>query len=264
LLQHLRRAREDYELETYGRRERYWNGLTNRWNNSLAAAQKLLAATTAEAPPMSSQIPKPIVPGSAEPPAIPFYKSGVLNLSLTSVAGSATAIFNAWRPGVPWHQQLDVQLPLWLALFGGAGTAFKRVMAEAQPLTLTQKAADEIVKEKAAEASASATAAPASAGGVFHPVPTQQALPPLTQLPLEHLARELPLVVNMLMSIVPAIGAAGALVDEAVDPASRIGANGSARPARMLLRDESAPSPAEESSANQDRAPHGAVSPAAA
>lgn len=39
LLLELRAAREAYEIATYGKRSLLWEGLTNRWNNSLAAAQ---------------------------------------------------------------------------------------------------------------------------------------------------------------------------------------------------------------------------------
>jgi hypothetical protein len=241
LLQHLRRAREDYEIATYGRREKYWKGLTNRWNNSLAAAQKLLPGTTEkEVSAMSAQTPVPAIPGSAEPPAIPFYKSGVINLSLGSVAAALTAVVNAWKPGVPWHQQLDVQLPLWLALAGGAGTAYKRIMAKAQPVTLTQKGADDIIKEKAEGAGVAATPRPAVVGQEFRPV---QALPPLTQLPLEHLARELPLVIDVLRGIVPAIGVVEALVDRAGEITRRADGDGAANEAGTQSPREPGPSP---------------------
>lgn len=40
LLLEMRRAREQYEIVTYGNRAALWAGLTNRWNNSLKAAQE--------------------------------------------------------------------------------------------------------------------------------------------------------------------------------------------------------------------------------
>lgn len=43
LLTRLRAAREEYEREVVGYREVFWRGLTNRWNNALAAAKKFQA-----------------------------------------------------------------------------------------------------------------------------------------------------------------------------------------------------------------------------
>ena len=39
LLAALRVAREKYEMRVAGRREKFWKGLVNRWDNSLAFAQ---------------------------------------------------------------------------------------------------------------------------------------------------------------------------------------------------------------------------------
>ena len=39
LLTALRAAREQYELRVAGRRERFWKGLVNRWDNSLDFAR---------------------------------------------------------------------------------------------------------------------------------------------------------------------------------------------------------------------------------
>ena len=50
LLTLLRAAREAYEIAKYGRREQYWKGLTNRWNNALAVAKALDAAPPAPKP----------------------------------------------------------------------------------------------------------------------------------------------------------------------------------------------------------------------
>lgn len=47
LLTKLRWAREDYERKVVGYRANFWKGLVNRWNNSLAAAKKLQAASPA-------------------------------------------------------------------------------------------------------------------------------------------------------------------------------------------------------------------------
>ena len=40
LLTRLRKAREDYEVEKYGRRARLWRGLVNRWEKVLRRAQE--------------------------------------------------------------------------------------------------------------------------------------------------------------------------------------------------------------------------------
>lgn len=54
LLMNLRTSREMYEVQTYGRREKYWVGLTNRWNNAYRAAkdlkEKMMSMSTAPAP----------------------------------------------------------------------------------------------------------------------------------------------------------------------------------------------------------------------
>jgi lysozyme family protein len=41
LLDRLRVARESYEVRTYGRREQFWKGLTNRWNAALVLAKDI-------------------------------------------------------------------------------------------------------------------------------------------------------------------------------------------------------------------------------
>lgn len=43
LLTKLRAAREEYELATYGKREQFWKGFTNRWNRALQLAKELSA-----------------------------------------------------------------------------------------------------------------------------------------------------------------------------------------------------------------------------
>jgi hypothetical protein len=37
----LRAAREQYELRVAGRREKFWKGLVNRWDNSLDFARNV-------------------------------------------------------------------------------------------------------------------------------------------------------------------------------------------------------------------------------
>lgn len=49
LLDHLREARERYELKVVGRREQFWTGLVNRWDKSLVTAKKFQAETPASA-----------------------------------------------------------------------------------------------------------------------------------------------------------------------------------------------------------------------
>lgn len=46
LLARLRTAREQYEIQTYGKREKYWNGLTSRWNKVVNDAKGFRAQTS--------------------------------------------------------------------------------------------------------------------------------------------------------------------------------------------------------------------------
>jgi hypothetical protein len=71
LLSKLRVAREEYELEKYGRREALWKGLTNRWNNSLADAKTFGAAPIPVEPPKPVEPPVVVVPPVVVPPITP-------------------------------------------------------------------------------------------------------------------------------------------------------------------------------------------------
>jgi peptidoglycan hydrolase-like protein with peptidoglycan-binding domain len=42
LLTKLRAAREEYELDTFGKRDKFWKGFLNRWNNSMTQAKEFM------------------------------------------------------------------------------------------------------------------------------------------------------------------------------------------------------------------------------
>lgn len=71
LLDKLRKAREEYELEKYGRREKLWKGLVSRWDKALADAksfeEKDIPTVT-----QPSTVPSVTIPGIPATPVLPL------------------------------------------------------------------------------------------------------------------------------------------------------------------------------------------------
>jgi len=180
-------------------------------------------------PPVPTPTPVPIIPDTSRP-AVPWYKSLVFTGSAGSLGAAAVAIAQAYKPGIPFLNQLDTLAPLGVAAFAAFMALVGRVTSTAQPLTTTQTAADKIGEAKAAVATAAAVASvpvqeawdrsgsPLSAAeqaAGWTAVPPQQV--PMTQLSLDQLSHEMPEVAEKLMSlvssVVPLLGAISKVTD---------------------------------------------------
>lgn len=85
LLTRLRTAREQYEIDKYGRRERYWVGLVRRWDRALTDAHAFRSAMPA---------PRPPVPGPSG------AQKGFAAAVLAMLAGIAGWFADHWLPVV--------------------------------------------------------------------------------------------------------------------------------------------------------------------
>jgi hypothetical protein len=141
--------------------------------------------------------------------AIPWYKSLVFTGATGGLGASLFAIFQAYRPGVPFLNQLDTLAPPVVAAVGTAAAMLGRVTSTAQPLTTSQEAADKHTEAREAaapvvEAWDEPSAAPA--GGV-----------PMTQLSLDQLAHEMPEVAEKVLGLVTAISPMLGVVSKLAD-----------------------------------------------
>lgn len=126
--------------------------------------------------------------------AIPWYKSVVTVGSGSGLGASLVAILAVYKPGVPLTSQLDTLSPPVIAAIATLSSLISRLSSAAQPVTLTQDHADDIVEARAQDP-------------VVNPVPVAIPDMPLTQLPLQQLVQELPLVVDALSALFPVVGA---------------------------------------------------------
>lgn len=154
---------------------------------------------TDEAVPM----PVPSVPVPADPPAIPWYQSPVFVGALSAFLLSAFTAVQAYKPGVPIASQWDALTAPVLAALGSLIAAYKRGVATAQPITVTQANADKI----AAEQPPVALQVP-----LEEPVRVTPADVSLNELPIGRVLEELPDLFKRLAPLIPVLGqVAGAL-----------------------------------------------------
>lgn len=167
----------------------------------------------------------PVIPGTDEKPAIPWYKSQVLWGVLISAIGKAIAII--W-PKVGWTEAQTTQLveivTLAASFLGDFIAVHGRLSSSAQHITGTEGGADRasqrIANERAAITVAAATKEPVAlppaaaaewiqgAGRNFEGPPALASLPEvaLQSMPLEKLASELPQVAQLAATILSTMG----------------------------------------------------------
>jgi hypothetical protein len=104
--------------------------------------------------------------------AIPWFKSLTFTGGTGSLGASIYALSQAYKPGVPILNQLDVLVPLAVTAIGSAAVVIGRVTSTAQPLTTTQAKADERTEAKiAATAAVAATNVQAGVDSTQQPPP---------------------------------------------------------------------------------------------
>jgi hypothetical protein len=105
------------------------------------AAQQPPAAPTGSAPSPAVLTPLPKEPAMpvANPPTVAWYKSPVFTGAAVAFGGAALATFQAYKPGVPIAQQWDTLTAPLVASVGALLATWKRGVATAQPITLTDQ-----------------------------------------------------------------------------------------------------------------------------
>lgn len=184
------------------------------YKQRIALAERAMQLYQSKEPVMPIPPAPPVTP--AVPPAVPWYKSQVLWGIIISALGKATAIL---FPKFSWTDEQTTQLveviTLAASFIGDAIAAHGRISATAQPVTFTQSGADSIAITKGlpTEAQSDATAADDAEPFV---IPAQPI--PLEQMPLAQLVEELPRVLSLFATVIPAVGALSRII-EAVDSA---------------------------------------------
>jgi hypothetical protein len=148
-------------------------------------------------------VPGPVttIPGTSEDRAIPWYDSTQLKVALTGIVTTFAALAGAYDPALSWARQNWAVLgPLVVAFLSALFAFIHRILADAQPVTGSQKAADKINKERTAEGVVQAVPlAPAVVPAYVPPEPP--APQPMTSLPADQIFRELPGLLEGLFKI---------------------------------------------------------------
>jgi lysozyme family protein len=223
LIKRLKKARIEYELEVWGKREKYWKGLNNRWNNAEAEANKLLGISAKEDTMPVNTTPVVVPANKTEPAAIPWFQSPTFTGAGGGSLAAALTAYLIYNPSIPLKD--NIVGPFGLAAFGALSAgwaALKRFWSEIQPITGTQRGADIIVANQPPIAEVQTD----ESDQTFYPVPTVESTAPVsirdksladleTELPdaLETLAR----LAKFASILVPQIGgvvAAGTAMSE--------------------------------------------------
>jgi hypothetical protein len=173
------------------------------WPSDKPHEESVVAAAPATIPATTT------VAANTARPAIPWFKSLVFTGASGGLGASLFAIFSAYRPGVPFLNQIDTLAPPVVAAVSTAVALIGRVTSTAQPLTTSQEAAD---KHAEAQAVASSGTVPDEAwSGTLADTPGAATGPlPLTQLSLDQLSHEMPelaeKVAGLVSAVVPMVG----------------------------------------------------------
>lgn len=153
------------------------------------------------------------IPGTAEDRAIPWYDSTQLKVALTGIVTTFAALAAAYDPALSWARQNWAVLgPLVVAFLSALFAFIHRVLADAQPITGSQKAADKINKERTAEAVAEVAPVVLNASAA-QPIPV-----PMASLPHDQIMAELPDLLKGLFGVaalaVPQLAALKLVLDQ--------------------------------------------------
>jgi hypothetical protein len=137
-------------------------------------------------------------------PAQPVIGSIVMQGAFGGIVVALYAMVQAYDPALSFKDQ---PVTFWTAVGGllaAAWTAYGRISSNAQPLTLTQAGADKVAEERVI----------APAPPPMEPPPQLQPVSvPLEAKPLNELVHELPQVLNLLSTLIPALRVVAPLVE---------------------------------------------------
>jgi hypothetical protein len=170
------------------------------------------------APPVMTTVP------DTSRPAVPWFKSLVFTGVSGGLGSVIYALAQAYKPGVPFLDQIDTLWPLITAVIGTGVALLGRVTSTAQPLTTSQAAADKIAEAKTVAVATVAAGNVQVGANSVRPVHEAWAPPPLsaeeraagwqtvqpqrvpmTELSLDQLSAEMPVVAEKVAGVVAAV-----------------------------------------------------------
>jgi hypothetical protein len=154
--------------------------------------------------PPETKMPEEKVIVTPAKPAQPVIGSIVMQGAFGGIVVALYAMVQAYDPALSFKDQ---PVTFWTAVGGllaAAWTAYGRISSNAQPLTLTQAGADKVAEERVI----------APAPPPMEPPPQLQPVSvPLEAKPLNELVHELPQVLNLLSTLIPALRVVAPLVE---------------------------------------------------